>query len=128
MREPFLVLIVDDEEPLTEVLTMLVEDNGYTAMSANQGEAALQLTAERWPAVVLTDVMMPRMDGPQLLAHLRDTAEAQGLPMPRIIVMSAVTQAIAESLHVDAVVAKPFDLDAIEKLLKSYLGNPPPPS
>src|SRR5271165_7192693 len=99
-REPYLVLIVDDEEPLTEVLTMLVEDNGYFSMRANQGEAALRLASVRWPAVAMTDVMMPRMDGPHLILHLREIAERFSLPMPAIIVMSAVTSEISQALQV----------------------------
>ncbi|GHO64200.1 hypothetical protein KSC_030920 [Ktedonobacter sp. SOSP1-52] len=61
--EPPIVLIVDDDIPITEILTLVVESLGYQPLVAFNGQQALDLAREHWPALVLTDVMMPIMGG-----------------------------------------------------------------
>ncbi len=56
-------LVVEDEPPLAELLARLVEELGYTPVVASHGRQALELARERLPALVLTDLMMPYLDG-----------------------------------------------------------------
>src|SRR5688500_7418962 len=65
------VLIVDDEASARQGLSELVSAWGYETATAEDGEAALVRVAELEPAVVVTDVMMPRLDGFGLLGRLR---------------------------------------------------------
>ena len=66
--ERFLVLIVEDEGTIAGVLSALAEDLGYVTMTAPHGVAALEMARARWPALVLTDYMMPLMTGSRLIA------------------------------------------------------------
>lgn len=122
--ERFLVLIVEDEGAIAGVLSAFVKDLGYAAMVAPHGAAALELARVRWPALVLTDYMMPLMGGGRLLAELHAMAAATGRPMPPAILMSAVSPRLSELVGADVVLSKPFDLARIETLLERFLGRP----
>lgn len=61
------VLIVDDEEPIAETAGWIVEAQGYLPLLAYNGQHALELARTRWPAVLITDWMMPQMDGVELI-------------------------------------------------------------
>ncbi|HXG65188.1 MAG TPA: response regulator, partial [Blastocatellia bacterium] len=65
------VLIVDDEAPARQGLSELVASWGYETAMAGDGREALERVAEFSPLVVITDVIMPNLDGFQLLHHLR---------------------------------------------------------
>jgi len=66
------VLIVDDEEGIVESLTGILEDDGYTVMSALSGEEALKRFDEHTPDLILLDVWMPGIDGIETLKHIRE--------------------------------------------------------
>lgn len=122
--ERFLVLIVDDEGAIASLLASFVEDLGYVAMVAPHGAAALELARARWPALVVTDNMMPLMGGSRLIAVLRAEAAAGGHTAPPMILMSAVSPRSSEVAEADAVLPKPFDLVQVEELLERFLGRP----
>ncbi|HEY8285271.1 MAG TPA: response regulator [Chloroflexota bacterium] len=122
--ERFLVLIVEDEGSIAGVLSAFVEDLGYAAMVAPHGVAALEMARARWPALVLTDYMMPLMSGSRLLSELRSVSLSTGRTMPPIILMSAVSPRLSEMAGADVVLAKPFDLARLEALLERFLGRP----
>jgi signal transduction histidine kinase len=65
------ILIVDDEEGIRKVLSILLSDMGYNVISAENGEIALKLFRENNPQIVLTDIKMPNMDGIELLSCLK---------------------------------------------------------
>ncbi len=79
------VLVVDDNADLREYLTRLLEPH-YAVRTAVDGADALAQLAERLPDLVLTDVMMPNVDGFELLARLREQPRTQRIP---VIVLSA---------------------------------------
>jgi len=122
---PPLVLIVEDEEPIAQALSFIVEDAGYTPQTAADGVQAIALAHQRWPALVITDLMMPHMDGIALLAALRAEAAASGRPVPPAIVMTAASLRKAYEAGADAVLSKPFDLTDVEELLGRFLRNQP---
>ena len=102
------ILVVDDNADLREYLTRLLESD-YAVRTAADGAEALEQLAERLPDLVLTDVMMPNLDGFQLLARLREDPRTQRLP---VIVLSARAgeEATVEGLDAgaDDYLVKPF--------------------
>jgi CheY-like chemotaxis protein len=122
--ERFLVLIVEDEGTIADVLSAFAEDLGYLTMTAPHGIAALELARARWPALVLTDYMMPLMTGGRLIGELRAEAVSSGRVMPLIILMSAVSARLGNEAGADVVLPKPFDLVQLEALLERFLGRP----
>jgi CheY-like chemotaxis protein len=122
-REAPLVLIVDDERPIAEVLETILQDAGYRVACAPHGEAALRLARSEPPAMVLTDLMMPVMDGKQLIARLHEEAERGNLPPAPVVVMTAMGRVHTRDLKVDGVLRKPFDLCEVEELVGRFLGE-----
>jgi CheY-like chemotaxis protein len=120
-----LVLIVDDEAPIAEALAYMVEDAGYTALTAFRGRAGLDLARTHYPALIITDMMMPQLDGAGLIAALRADAEADHRPMPPIIAMTAGGLRHAEAAGADAVMQKPFSVEEVESLLRRFLPYDP---
>jgi DNA-binding response OmpR family regulator len=97
------VLVVDDERYIVDLLTDLLDDEGYRVISAFDGLAALQKVKEEAPDLILADIMMPRLDGLALLTRIRE--EYSGVP---VVLMSA---AVTPLMHEVPYIAKPFDLD-----------------
>lgn len=100
------ILIVDDDPSIRDFLAFLLEDEGFRVSTASDGADALSKIAEDPPDVVLTDLMMPRMDGFELIRRLR--AESQ---VGAIIAMSAVTANSGRVPDADAFLPKPFEID-----------------
>lgn len=118
------VLIVEDEEPIAEALAMIVEDAGYATVVAAHGKAALERAHMERPSLVFTDLMMPHMNGHDLIAALREIATAQGYAPPPIVVMTAASSLRAQAVGADALLRKPFNLSEVEALLLRFLGAP----
>lgn len=120
-----LVLIAEDEEPIAEAIALIVEDAGYTPLVAAHGKQALELVRSHRPALVITDLMMPHLDGAELIAAIRAAAQQDGHAPPPIILMTAAGMKRAYGADADAVLRKPFELDELEALLFRFLGPPP---
>ena len=121
--EPVLILIADDEEPIVEMLAAFVEDLGHTPLLAQNGQQALALAREHWPALIITDLMMPMLSGAELVQSLRAEAAARGRAAPPIVLLTAGSARAASQLQVDALVLKPFDLDQLEQVIRRLLGR-----
>ena len=119
------VLIADDEGPVAEMLAFLVQEAGFTPLVASHGKQALELARANPPVLVLTDLMMPHLNGTKLIAALREDATAGGYPPPPIILITAAGARTAMASGADAVLAKPFTLAEVEALLRRFLGPPP---
>jgi CheY-like chemotaxis protein len=103
------VLVVDDDASIRELLSTVLEDDGYEVVPAKNGQDALAV-CDRWrPDVIVLDLMMPVMDGWTFAKRLH---ERDDIP---IVVLSAVTDLArhAKTLGAKEVVGKPFDLDQL---------------
>lgn len=112
------VLIVDDEAPIVELLVDIIAEEGHTVLQAQNGLEGLALAQASQPDLIISDVMMPILDGYALLRELRScpqTAHSQ------IILMSAAfaqgMKRDPDGIVADGYLRKPFDLAAIERLL-----------
>lgn len=119
-----LVLIAEDEEPIAFALSDLIEEAGYRTLIAQNGKLALELAREHHPALIITDLMMPHLNGRELIAALRAQEKALEHPIPPIILMSAAGRSYIKDSGADAILLKPFDLKEVEALLHRFL--PPP--
>ena len=119
--EEILILIADDEEPIVEMLATFVADLGYTPVVAQNGQEALDLARQHEPALIITDLMMPIMNGADLILVLRREAEAQGRASSPIVLLTAGSRRAASKLPVEAVLLKPFDLSQLERVIRRLL-------
>ena len=109
------VLVVDDERYIVDLLSDLLEDEGYQVDRAYDGVAALEQISRHQPDLVVADVMMPRLDG----LSLADEINARGLDIPIILMSAAVTP---RTDHV-AFIPKPFDIEAMLGLIERLLSD-----
>jgi CheY-like chemotaxis protein len=115
------VLIAEDERPVAEILATIVAEAGYAPVVAAHGRRALELARERWPALLITDLMMPFLAGDELITALRAEAASLGRAAVPAILLTAAGFARARAAGADAVLRKPFDLEDLERLLRRLL-------
>ncbi len=120
-----IVLVVDDEFGIGELLEALLQDEGHRVITAINGRHALERMALAKPDLVISDLMMPVMDGAALLRAMRDTPELAAIPF---VLMCALPEPdIRERIAgYTAFLRKPFKLAAIAALAASLLGDKPP--
>ncbi|HYD94125.1 MAG TPA: response regulator [Noviherbaspirillum sp.] len=114
-----IILIVDDEVDVTSTYAMLLQLHGFRTLTAANGRQALEVMAATPPDIVLSDCMMPLMDGIELSRRLRGDPRTAAIP---IILMSAAPERHALSrAGYDVFLQKPVRfqelLAAIERLL-----------
>ena len=102
------ILVVEDESNMRFLLRMVFETEGFDVVEANHGAAALELVRVEQPDLIVTDLMMPVMDGRDLIERLRADAATAGIP---ILVLSANRN--LEVTGADVALSKPFDPDAL---------------
>jgi CheY-like chemotaxis protein len=125
-------LIVEDENPLRRILTLNLARRGYNVVEADTGEAALDAVrasvAGALPFdLILLDINLPDQSGWDVLRRLREEPQLTMRPPPSVIVMTAVRprdKRIAE-FHPDAVLLKPFPIDALLRLSERVLAKRP---
>lgn len=114
---PAAILVVDDEPSIASALAIVLIDEGHTVHTAHNGaEAVAQLT--RLPVdLIVSDVMMPMIDGLTLVRHLR----RRGDRTP-VVLMSAAPNCVTPMPGV-RLIPKPFDLDEMLDVVTSALGE-----
>jgi two-component system response regulator HydG len=119
-KEKAYVLLVDDDVTAREALAKFLEQNGYVVDQADDGVAALERLVERPADVVVTDLMMPRMDGMALLTSIRE----QYPHLPVVMATSSEelgTAITAMRAGAEDYLTKPVDLDALEVAVERAL-------
>ena len=115
------ILVIDDEEGLRHVLTVMLEKRGYKVYSAPDGEAGINLVKEHDFVAVFCDIKMPRMDGTAFLHEVKNIDKE----LPTIIMMSAygTIDTAIESMKLGAYdyISKPFKKDEIILTLKKAI-------
>lgn len=108
------ILVVEDEPVIRELMAMLLEDEGFTVRQAADGLAALEAIEQHRVDLVLSDVMMPRLDGASLVHRLRSRGDA--IP---IVLMSAVYAEV--DLPGVRFLRKPVDIEHLLTIMAAAL-------
>ena len=117
---PVKILVVDDEPNIVELLNVSLKFQGFEVVSANSGQEALTLARDVRPDAFILDVMMPGMDGFELLSKLRE----EGLDGP--VLYLTAKDAVEDRIHgltigADDYVTKPFSLEEVITRLRVIL-------
>jgi CheY-like chemotaxis protein len=126
MSEQKLVLVADDDEDILTLVGLRLERAGYEVMTAKDGVEALEIIDGRTPDIAVVDVMMPRMDGHELVRCLRARPETAGIPI--LILTAAVHDRVAEAsadAGADAHMRKPFSPRDLVAKLEEMLSSRP---
>ena len=125
MADAKYVLVVDDEEQLALAMKIRLQSQGYEVVTANDGQQALELAAQRRPDLIIMDVLMPVMDGYSCLRELNTRFGRGKIP---IIILTARERMkdLFELEGIEDYVIKPFDhedlLVRIDRLFKRRAG------
>lgn len=120
------ILIVDDDGDLRQMLERLLVLKGHTVSSAGNGRSAIGIVENQTIDLVLTDILMPDMDGYELIGALRKQPVS-----PRIIAMSGGSGRLdsdyllrmARSMKADKLLEKPLNLAEIDGVIAEVLGR-----
>ncbi len=118
MKKP--VLVIDDDEGISEVVKIILEENNYRTEIISDGEDLLERIKKIDPGLILLDIWMSGVDGRDVIKQLRASKDKENIP---IIVMSALTntEQIASEAGADGFLAKPFDISVLLETVEKYL-------
>ena len=113
------IMIVDDDENICELLRLYLTKEGYTTVIVNDGLAAVETVATAKPALVLLDIMLPKLDGWQVCRKIRQNSDVP------IIMISAKGETFDKilglELGADDYVVKPFEAKEVVARIKAVL-------
>ena len=118
------VLVVEDSRTQAMTLVTLLKDAGLTVRLAGDGIQALEMVGEQRPTLVLTDVVMPRMDGYALCAALKASPETASIPVVLLTSLSDPAEVInALECGADSFLTKPYDPQFLVERVGEILAN-----
>ena len=117
------LLLVDDDPTLLSVLSRRMAREGYEVVSAESGPRALQLLDQRWPSLLIIDLMMPGMDGFELCARVKRIADLPIIVLSAVDASEAKVRALEE--YAEDYVTKPFDPDELVARVQRVLQRAP---
>ena len=124
-----LILIVDDADDMRETTRILLELEGHTVISAENGATGVAAAEKRCPDVILMDFAMPVMDGLTATRTLRQLPGTRSVPIVAMSAYGAIKEwrdrALAAGM--DECLQKPCELDALVAVLSRFAGHCGPP-
>lgn len=122
--QAFKVLVVEDDPDLNRFLKEVLKENFRTVYSASNGHEALEITHACAPDIIVSDVMMPEMDGFEMCRSIKEDLAVSHIP---VILLTARNDSeshlLGYKLGADAYLAKPFDADFLLTLIRNLLKN-----
>lgn len=119
---PKKILLIEDEADQIKVLKKCLEASGYEFISAIDGTQGIKKTLQEKPDLILTDVIMPNMDGFELCRRLKQTPQTKNIP---IIILTAIgiknLEDKARACGADMAVRKPYESKELIALIKTLL-------
>lgn len=114
------VIVVDDSDEVRDILTQLLEGEGYKVLPVEDGETALLMTRRVRPALITLDIHLPREDGHEILRRLKANPDTSAIPV-LVVSGQADLLELGDRLGADAILAKPFDLADMQRLVSSLI-------
>ncbi|HIK29427.1 MAG: response regulator transcription factor [Oscillatoriaceae bacterium SKW80] len=116
------ILLVDDEPGLREAVQAYLEDSGFKVDVASNAERGWELVQQKLPDLVISDIMMPQVDGYQFLKRLREDPRFKALPVVFLTARGMTCDRISGyQAGCDAYISKPFDPDELVAIVKNLL-------
>ncbi|QZZ21926.1 response regulator transcription factor [Leptothermofonsia sichuanensis E412] len=116
------LLLVDDEPGLREAVQAYLEDSGFVVDVASNATEGLELAHQKLPDLIITDIMMPQVDGYQFLKQLREDPQFKTLPVVFLTARGMTSDRIqGYNAGCDAYLSKPFDPDELVAIVTNLL-------
>jgi signal transduction histidine kinase/DNA-binding NarL/FixJ family response regulator len=122
---PSTILVAEDDPEVRELLVLLLRSHDYELLEARDGMEAFELLHQRKPDLLITDVVMPRMDGYELVRRMRQDEALAKMP---VILCSASyhgreIREMARTLDVSATLLKPYDVSTVPEIVDHVLSS-----
>ena len=116
------ILVVDDEPAIRVFISQILEDNGFSVLTAHDGEDAMSVTLlhREHIGLLITDVRMPRVDGPSLARAL----SAEAIDIPVLFMSSYYDPSLLDQFESSEFLAKPFTVERLLDTVRTMLGEP----
>jgi CheY-like chemotaxis protein len=115
------ILLVDDEYAVVEVLAVLLGEDGYVVLTASDGQQALERLKEKVPDAVITDQMMPLLNGADLFRSMQQDPAHRHIPV--ILMSSAPLSPPHDGLPWAMFLQKPFEYRELKDWLHRHFGD-----
>lgn len=115
------VLVIDDDEDARRLLARTLERDGFEVVTADSGEAGLELAREVGPSLITLDVMMPTMDGWSVLRALKSDAKLRHIPVVMVTIVGEAGRGFA--LGATDYLTKPVDRGMLVEAIRRYVGS-----
>jgi len=116
------ILLIEDNKDILENFTEYLEIEGYKILGASNGKKGVELARAFVPDLIICDVLMPVMDGHEVLHLLLETSATYQIPFIFSTSMSEqVDRKDALSLGADDYIIKPFDVEVLLKMVKTWI-------
>ncbi len=103
------IMVVDDDPDLVTFVRVTLEDNGYNVMCAYNGKQFFDVLEKQKPDLIILDIMMPQMDGLEVLARLKSAPETSFIPVVLLTAMVRYENIIrGYRMEADYYITKPF--------------------
>lgn len=120
------LLLVDDEPGLREAVKDYLEESGFAVQVASNAREGWDLLQQNTPDLVISDIMMPQVDGYQFLKQMREDPRFKRLPVVFLTAKGMTTDRIqGYNSGVDAYIPKPFDPDELVAIVENLLDRRP---
>jgi CheY-like chemotaxis protein len=124
MDTPRSIMVVDDNPDIITIVKTILEGKGYNVLSASSGQELLNLLNSRKPDLIILDIMMPEMDGLEVLGRLKGVTETASIP---VILLTAKVQYEdvlgGYKLGADYYITKPFTSTQLVNGINLLLGE-----
>ena len=114
------VLLVDDEVKLVATVKVFLELNGYDVVTAHNGQEGLQVARAEIPDLIVSDIMMPVMDGYSMLKELKTDVKFKDIP----VIMLTAKDGLSDLCEIEGArqfLVKPFDLEMLVQVVQRFL-------
>jgi CheY-like chemotaxis protein len=115
------ILVVEDESSILTLVSMMLELEGYRVSTATNGREGLHQLSMETPDLVMTDYMMPHMNGLEMIREIRGDPAYACLPI--VLTSAALPTQIDTDALVDGILYKPFDMDQLLDAIGQALGS-----
>ena len=118
-RDQKTILIVDDEQPIREILVYNLKKEGYNVIEASDGVTALNIALEQYPDLILLDIMLPKMDGLSVCKRIKNS---YNVPILMLTAKDAeIDKILGLELGADDYITKPFSVRELIARVKANL-------
>ncbi len=121
-----LILTVDDREDSLVLTNLIIEDLGYSSITASNGQTALRLAQLYQPSLILLDIALPDIDGLEVLHHLKQNPLTSAIPVIAVTAMAMKDERKQiQAAGFEDYLSKPYMLEDLENIICNYLNYKP---